>query len=148
MVIKFWKHPCNTKPLPLTLQIREMKRLFPLLRVTKQSINSVIWEGPLQVDFTFPKYSVRIEYTRLERPKVFVLEPELQSLPNQRIPHLYRKGKYNKADNLCLYLPNTNEFTHQHFIARTIIPWALHWLFCYDIWKLTGTWVGGGKHLK
>lgn len=148
MVIDFWTKPHNTKALPLHLEIEEMQKLFPCFAVKKKSANSVTWEGRLQVDETFPVYLLRIEYTRSRRPKVFILSPKIQNFKEKKIPHLYRKGKYNKADNLCLYLPKNKEFTYQNFIARTIIPWTSHWLFCYEIWKMTGTWVGGGAHPK
>lgn len=31
-------------------------------------------------------------------------------------------------------------------ISRTIIPWAIEWLYYYEIWCVTGEWQGGGAH--
>lgn len=31
-------------------------------------------------------------------------------------------------------------------IADTYIPWAIEWLYYYEIWLVTGEWCGGGIH--
>lgn len=30
-------------------------------------------------------------------------------------------------------------------IANTIVPWAVEWLFFYEVWLVTGEWGGGGE---
>ncbi len=146
MVIKFWKNPPNKKPRPIQWQIAEMKRCFPSFAVINKSTHFVIWQGILQPDSSMNSYTIELEYKRGERPKVFVINPKLEDLPEKPIPHLYSKNALNKDRNLCLYFPANNEFTQQDSIAHTIVPWTSHWLFCYEIWRLTGEWVGGGKH--
>jgi hypothetical protein len=32
------------------------------------------------------------------------------------------------------------------FIAYTILPWTSLWLYFYELWLVTGQWMGGGKH--
>jgi hypothetical protein len=31
-------------------------------------------------------------------------------------------------------------------IATTIVPWLALWLFYYEIWRITGKWLGKGAH--
>ena len=146
MVIKFWRNPSNKKPRPIQWQIDEMKYCFPSFTIISKSSHFVIWQGILQPNSSMNSYTIKIKYKLGERPKVFVIKPKLENLPKQHIPHIYSKDPLKEEPNLCLYLPNTDEFTQQKSIARTIVPWTAHWLFCYEIWRLTGEWVGGGKH--
>ena len=30
------------------------------------------------------------------------------------------------------------------FLSETIIPWAIEWLKYYELWRITGKWLGGG----
>jgi hypothetical protein len=41
-------------------------------------------------------------------------------------------------------VPGSGEWTSKKCIAQTIIPWAIEWLFHYELWHLTGEWSGGG----
>ena len=47
---------------------------------------------------------------------------------------------------LCLYDPDAGEWHPGMSIARTIIPWTIDWLACYEGWLATGEWTGGGHH--
>lgn len=47
-------------------------------------------------------------------------------------------------ESLCLYLPNSGEWTPEMPIAVTIVPWASVWLYFYEFWYATGEWLGGG----
>lgn len=31
-------------------------------------------------------------------------------------------------------------------LAKTILPWTAEWLLHYEVWLVTGEWVGGGVH--
>jgi hypothetical protein len=31
-------------------------------------------------------------------------------------------------------------------VADYIIPWISCWLYFYEVWLATGTWIGGGTH--
>jgi hypothetical protein len=48
---------------------------------------------------------------------------------------------------LCLFDAEANEWTPFHMIAETTIPWTLDWLACYEGWRATGAWTGGGRHV-
>ena len=43
-------------------------------------------------------------------------------------------------------LDKHKEFSGEKFLSETIIPWAIEWLYYYEIWLVTGTWNGGGEH--
>ena len=86
-------------------------------------------------------YKIRILYSISTSPEVYVVSPGLQCRANGRpIPHMYSKK------NLCLYLPRSGEWEPDLFIADTIVPWTSLWLYHYEVWHATGSWLGGGQH--
>jgi hypothetical protein len=98
-------------------------------------------QGDVQPTSRSPVYKVRILYRIGEIPKVTVLSPPL--VPREEdggIPHMYVDKR------LCLYMPDTDEWTADLSLADTIIPWTVEWLFHYEMWRATGKWSGGGKH--
>ncbi len=55
------------------------------------------------------------------------------------IPHRYGPSEP------CLYYPG--EFDpDREFIADVVVPWASEWLLHYELWLITGEWLGGGVH--
>ncbi len=88
-------------------------------------------------------YRVRIRYRLEKAPRVAVLSPTLSDRGDGNpIPHRYSDG------SLCLYFPRYGEWTSNHFLADTILPWASLWLYYYEVWVATGVWHGGGIHLE
>lgn len=86
-------------------------------------------------------YRVRISQRGGERPEVRVLEPALRCRKDEeKIPHMYGQ------ERLCLFLPGSGEWNPDDPIALTIIPWAVLWLYFYEVWHATGEWLGGGIH--
>jgi hypothetical protein len=72
-----------------------------------------------------------------------VLEPELKDRgPEEPVPHVYPDG------SLCLFYPRQGEWDHTMLVAETTISWASLWLYNYEVWRLTGDWIGGGVHHK
>lgn len=88
------------------------------------------------------EYVVRIVYNLGTRPAVHIIEPKLQSRDGKPPPHLY------PGEELCLYRGQYLEWTPQHIVSETIIPWISEWLECYECWLVTGDWPGGGEHPK
>jgi uncharacterized protein len=62
------------------------------------------------------------------------------------VPHVYRLGHKPEFPALCLFDPKQDEWSPDEFIADKIIPWAIKWLFYYEVWLATGEWQGGGRH--
>lgn len=89
------------------------------------------------------KYLIRISYEQYKRPKVIVMEPDLVNIANNRkLPHVYQQN----PPELCLYLPNTGEWSPEKLISNTILPWSILWLYYFEDWLATDLWNGGGVH--
>lgn len=89
------------------------------------------------------KYLVQIAYRQYQRPNVFVLEPDLVSLAeNRKLPHVYQQS----PPELCLYMPGTGEWGPDKLISKTILPWSILWLYFFENWLATDKWDGGGLH--
>ncbi|WP_378106315.1 hypothetical protein [Chryseobacterium sp. sg2396] len=104
----------------------------------------LIWEGKLKSSPIGDEYLIKISYKKNDVPKIFVLQPENLKLPEgkNRLMHVYDHEK----QRLCLYYPDAKEWTNKKTIASTILPWAIEWLYHYEIWLITGNWTGGGIH--
>jgi len=97
--------------------------------------------GQLQPSELSDTYTVCVNQKGGRSPEVKVLDPELRQGRNgEKIPHMYSQ------ERLCLYLPGSGEWKPDDPIAHTILPWALMWLYFYEIWHATGEWRGGGIH--
>ena len=65
-------------------------------------------------------YAVRIRYRRGDTPEVVVVSPDLNELAAGRhLPHVYS----TKPVRLCLFDPQTAEWSPSASIADTIVPW-------------------------
>ena len=68
---------------------------------------------------------------------------------DEKIPHTYERNYIDKNKQivrLCLYYPKYGEWKNYMYIADTIIPWTIEWLYYYEMWRITGEWLGGGIH--
>lgn len=124
-------------------QYTMMKVTFPEFQIVWEN-NTLICTGPVQPTAWSPVYKVRIWYGPKGKKyvsKVHVLYPPLKKGPNgERIPHTY------PGEELCLFLPRLKEFTQSRYICKTIVPWISLWLYYYEMWHMTGKWLGGGEH--
>lgn len=99
--------------------------------------------GVLQPTSRSAPYSFVLKYNLTDSPKIKIVSPELKrNDKGEEAEHLYPNG------HLCLYQPKYREFTRTDLLADTIIPWASLWLYHYEVWHLTGEWLGGGEHPK
>lgn len=98
-------------------------------------------EGSLQPTARSVSYSFTLKYNLTDKPQTKIISPELQkNCKGEDIPHIY------PGQNLCLYHPSYYEFRRTDFLCDTIIPWTSLWLYYYEVWHVTGTWLGGGEH--
>lgn len=96
-------------------------------------------EGELLPNELCATYLVQISMFGGARPEVRVVSPVLE--PREKgglIPHMYSQ------ERLCLYLPGTRQWSPEKPIAVTTVPWTSMWLYFYEVWRATGTWLGGG----
>ncbi len=143
----------------LTDHIWEMRRKWPGFKVTHNHSWLVCWEGVLR-PLSAQTYKVRITYQlpRMTKeylfnpaylPMVQVLEPRL-SLQNSNaghdaLIHLYVDRDSPELPSLCLDDPLKSGWSDHASIADTIVPWAIDWLTCYELWQATGKWTGAGR---
>lgn len=110
--------------------------------------NTLIWEQEIQSDKFSKKYTIRIEYD-MSVPKVYINNQNILQSKNDIIPHNYYT-KYisdkNQIVQLCLFYPKRKEWQRYMYIADTIVPWAIEWIYYYEMWRITGEWYGGGIH--
>ncbi|MGO8992867.1 MAG: hypothetical protein ACLQVI_06040 [Polyangiaceae bacterium] len=112
---------------------------FPQFRVSYRG-DKMIAEGEVRPTERSSPYRLRVTYRDGDKPLVYVVSPKLLPPdPARSLPHVYPDNR------LCLYQPLSRDaWTKKRFIGQTIIPWAIDWLFHYEIWQLTGEWRGGG----
>jgi hypothetical protein len=100
------------------------------------------WTGTVKPTPMSKPYTLRIAFRigREKTPTVEVASPELiLSEGKSVLPHCYSEG------GLCLFQPKYNEWNERMPMAETILPWAMEWLHFYEIWLVTGEWLGGGE---
>lgn len=78
------------------------------------------------------------------KPLVYVKSPKPLKLASGKksLPHVYN----TMEQKICLYDWRYAEWNATMPIAYTIVPWASEWLYYYEIWSVTGEWLGGGHH--
>ncbi len=88
-------------------------------------------------------YLVRVCYALGHPPATYVPTPSLADLAEGRpLPHVYSQ----ETSQLCLYLPGCGQWHSSRFLADTIIPWAILWLYFFEEWLVSDEWKGGGEH--
>lgn len=137
-------------------QIAAMGLHWPGFEVTHRGIASVRWQGRI-VGIQQP-YEITIYYAlpivgvplRLQFPIVRVIEPRLVPNPfameEAPLPHVYFDTDDLPNSALCLFDPEKKEWTDDDFIALTTVKWTADWLACYEGWRATDRWRGGGRH--
>jgi hypothetical protein len=128
----------KAKSLSLAQQRIGVSSNFPNFRYTGNH-KVARWYGSLKAGDLYESYRVKIEYRLQKRPVITVLSPKIQRRDDQpKIPHTY------PGDHPCVYFPTTGEWNAEKLIAVTIIPWLAIWLYFYEVWLVTGEWLGGG----
>ena len=106
----------------------------------------LVWSGKVRPAPLSQMYNLQVEYDGKRNPKTYVVGDELRKLDDPDLPHKYSVDIKDKRIELCLFMPGENEWHSSKLISLTIIPWAIEWLYFYEIWLATGEWCGGGFH--
>lgn len=131
-------------------QVELMRRNWPMFKVLRRTRWQALWEGSLRP--LCQPYTVQVLLQRaqdLKIPRVTVIDPLLRQRsedPSDPIPHHYPNPDHPELPILCLYDPAAKEWHPGLSVARTIVPWTINWLACYEGWLATGEWTGGGRH--
>lgn len=139
-------------------QVQAMRRGWPGFELGEDTADRAVWFGALAG--IERSYRIMIEYglptpnapASLWRrfPVVRVLSPRLKpnfdAAEEAPLPHVYFVDSDITLSPLCLFDVEAGEWTHDDLIADTTVPWAADWLACYEGWRATGRWFGGGRH--
>lgn len=136
-----------TCPLSIDEQVSSMKAVWPrfVAKRTNRLRQFASWSG--DVSPQFGKFTLEIRYQLGDWPQVRILSPTLVRLPGNeegQLPHIYPPFD---DPTLCLFDPVAGEWDASMPIAQTIVPWALDWIACYELWLMTEKWTGGGRHV-
>lgn len=134
----------KTKIIPIAVQAGCIKKMFPDSQLEVSHDKQLTWTYTICPSPLGDKYKVKLEYSINGIPNVYVIHPKPLALANgkPKLEHCYDQQK----QRLCLYVPNSGEWTKQKLLTQTIIPWTYDWLYHYEIWLCTGVWTGGGLH--
>lgn len=113
------------------------------------------WRGtlkPLMQSYNVSmRYRVPLVVERLNllamQPRVRVLNPSLRRRARDlegELPHVYYLPDGDVV--LCLFDPDTDEWTPEDLLVDTTVPYTIDWLACYEGWRASGRWTGGGRH--
>lgn len=130
----------KVRPLSLDRQAALVRLSYPAF-TTRMEHGGLTIEGTIQPTSMSEEYRVRIEYAWNHAPRVIVLSPELERHESgDEIPHRHT----DEGRPLCLYFAKNREWSSFDPISETTIPWTAEWLFFYEIWRATRSWIGGG----
>jgi len=104
--------------------------------------NSFTWSANVKPTALSNEYNLIIKYSLNDYPDVWVEGENLGKL--DEIPHKYEIDKERNMVRVCLYFPG--QWDKTKYISTTIVPWAVEWLYFYEVWIATGEWCGGGVH--
>lgn len=117
-----------------------MRLVWPSFEVRRfRRQEEIVWVGTLQPTALSETYTVSILLRPGWCPEARVLQPRLKRREGiERLPHV------NSDGSLCLHIDG--EWSSTMFVANTTVPWITAWLYFYEVWHATGSWVGGGTH--
>lgn len=126
-------------------QLNAMRKLWPDFVGTRLATGTLYWQGPLKPKARIYRVGVFWRPGEMELPYVYLIDPVLEPRDGgtfEEIPHLLFNEEEPAQSGLCLFDPKGNEWTDADLIADTTIYWAAEWLAYYELWHLTGQWLG------
>jgi hypothetical protein len=112
-----------------------IQKFFPVFNARIKGL-SLICRGRIRPTERSGQYRVEINYAPWGSPVIYVLEPEIEV--STRI-HTYSNG------SLCLYDWREQPWQHKFHLHETIIPWIAEWLVFYELFLITGKWLGSSS---
>ena len=109
-----------------------IQKHFPFIR-TRIIGNRLVCRGHMQPSESSTIYRVELVYRPWNAPEVRILNPKIKP---ERHLHFYRDG------TLCLYDWREQPWHNESNLAGTVIPWTAEWLLYYELFLLTGKWLG------
>lgn len=119
--------------LTLAAQALALRSAFPASRPLLRN-GRLTWEHELQPAEACDTYEVRLEARPYAQAEIFVTAPALRPDAKGRLPHVYSNG--------ALCLNRSREWKADKLFIDTSIPWALEWLYFYELWLVDHVWRG------
>jgi len=88
---------------------------------------TLIWSAEVKPTPNSRDYHMVLSYRFWERPSVYISGDSLRKLDAIDFPHKYSVDVEKKLVEICLY--RYKEFTGYNYLSKTIVPWAIEWLF-------------------
>lgn len=136
----------KTRPRPVNAQIAMMARYYPGFAAIRYPDTTIVWKGHLRPKMQ--SYLVAVIWRpSMPLPYVTILNPSIRPRPGgsyDEIPHLIYDAKEPRNSGLCLFDPDTREWTPSMLIAKTTMRWASEWLYYYELWHAFGEWLAPG----
>lgn len=125
-----------------TEQLASLRASFPQNAHGDLMPNGFVWYCDVTPSELSETYTLKVIYKQNRTPDVFVVRPTSLTLAKgaKKLPHTYDSEK----QKLCLYYPGFHEWNKTMLISKTIMHWAIRWLYYYEEWAFSGKWKGGG----
>ncbi len=134
----------SKKKITLAEQMLALRQSYPGAECFIVGHKKLVWKGALRPSALSNTYPVVLECSIGYKPKVFVSGDGIKKIDEPGFPHIFHRDREKNKIELCLCYGD--DFTSDMLIAETYIPWAIEWLYYYEIWLVTGEWCGGGIH--
>lgn len=128
-------------------QLGAMERQWPSFKGRKLPDGTLLWYGTLKPKSQTYGILVYWKPSTTVMPFVIIDTPKISPREGAAfvdIPHLIFNANKPEDSALCLFDPDGNEWTPADLIAETTICWTAEWLLYYELWHITGEWLGSG----
>lgn len=122
---------------------------FKNTKIVSQNANERKFEieGTLSDETLSSTYEIKVEYSALtsRSPKIYILNLNTD-VPLNKIPHVYEvNANYIR---ICLTYPGYIEYRKEDVFSKNFFLWTIEWLVFFELFEITDTWFGNGKHPK
>jgi hypothetical protein len=126
-------------------QMEAMRRLWPQMKGERKDNGLVVWAGLLKPRAKIYQIAIYWWPGHFDPPYSLVVHPPIEPLAGgtyEQIPHLIFNPDCPERSRLCLFDPDGQEWSPMDLIAETTVKWTSEWLHYYELWHLTGEWLG------
>jgi len=133
------------KPKSVAIQLFNLNAKYKGLDYSLKRGN-LVWKQKVRPSEISREYEITIKYNG-NTPEIYLYNQGIMKEKNEKIPHCYERF-YNNENNeyvkICIYYPKNQEWSRDMLLSDTIVPWAIDWIHFYELWRITGKWLGGG----
>lgn len=92
-------------------------------------------------------YEIYIEYKISGIPRVWLISPKVEKFNGEYPVHNYGFDASGHME-LCVYDPYYDIWDENMFLSDIFVPCVVTWLYAYESWLATGTWIYDEMHPK